>query len=88
MQLGKVIGHATSTVKHDSLEGWRLVVIQPLGATRQPEADPVLAISKLGAGVGSTVVFNSDGKGARETVGNEKSPVRYYVIAIEDDRKP
>ncbi len=33
MQLARVIGHATSTIKHSSMAGWRLVLVQPLGAT-------------------------------------------------------
>ena len=49
MQLGTVIGHATSTVKHPSLVGWRMVIVQLLGVNRQPEADPVVAVDKLGS---------------------------------------
>src|SRR5687768_15825976 len=86
MQLGTVIGHATSTIKHPSLVGWRLLIVQPLNAAREPEADPVVAVDKLGAAVGQTVVVNSGGKGARELIGDEKSPVRWFVIAIENDR--
>ena len=33
MQLGKVIGHATSTIKHPSMNGWKLLVVQTLDAT-------------------------------------------------------
>ena len=28
MQLGTVVGHAVSTVKHPSMKGWRLLVVQ------------------------------------------------------------
>lgn len=84
MQLATVIGFATSTVKHESLDGWRMIVCQPLNAARAPEADPVIAFSKLQPGVGQTVVINSDGKGARETIGHEKTPARWYVIGIEN----
>jgi ethanolamine utilization protein EutN len=85
MQIGTVIGHATSTIKHPSFEGWRLLVVQMLNAARQPEADPVVAVSKLGPGMGQTVVLSSDGKGARELIGDEKSPVRWFVIGIVDE---
>jgi ethanolamine utilization protein EutN len=84
MQLGTVIGYATSTIKHPSLQGWRMAVVQMLNAVRKPEADPVLAVDKLNAGVGQTVIINSDGKGARDLVGDEKSPVRWFVIGILD----
>jgi len=85
VQLGTVIGHATSTIKHPSFNGWRLVIVQMLNVKRQPEADPVVAIDKLGSGPGQTVVLNSDGKGARELIGDDKSPVRWFVIGIVDE---
>jgi ethanolamine utilization protein EutN len=84
MQLGTIIGHATATIKHPSMNGWRLVIVQPLNAGREPEADPVLAVDKFGSGIGSQVVLNSDGKAARELIGNDKSPVRWFVIGIVD----
>jgi ethanolamine utilization protein EutN len=82
---GIVIGHATSTVKHPSLTGWRLVIVQPVNAERQPEADPQIVVDRLGSGPGDLVVLNSDGKAARELIGNDKTPVRFFVIAIVDD---
>jgi ethanolamine utilization protein EutN len=85
MQLGRVIGQATSTIKHESLVGWRLSIVQPLNAAKLPEADPVVAIDKFSGAVGQMVVVNSDGKGAREYVGHQKSPVRWYVVGIVDE---
>jgi ethanolamine utilization protein EutN len=85
MQLGMVIGHATSTIKHPSLHGLRLVLVQPVNAARQPEGDPQLVVDKLGSGPGDVVVLNSDGKAARELVGNDKTPVRFFVIGIVDE---
>jgi microcompartment protein CcmK/EutM len=84
MLLGTVIGHATSTIKHRSLQGWRLAVVQPLNNAREPDADPIVAVDKLNAGAGQQVIINSDGKAAREMIGDEKSPVRYFVIGIVD----
>jgi microcompartment protein CcmK/EutM len=85
MQLGRVIGHVTSTIKHPSLTGWRLVIAQLLNPIRQPEGDPVVAVDKLGSGVGQVVILNSDGRGARELIGNEKTPARWFVIGTVDD---
>jgi len=87
MLLGKVIGHTTSTIKHPSLIGWRLLIVQPVNSRREAEADPIVAVDNLGAGMGNVVVLNSDGKAARELIGNEKSPVRYFVIAISDEHE-
>jgi len=85
LQLGTVIGHATSTIKHRSLNGWRLAVVQPLNVAREPDADPVIAVDKFSAGLGETVILNTDGKGARDMIGDEKTPVRYFVIGIVDE---
>lgn len=87
MQLGLVIGHATATIKHESMVGWRLLLVQVLNNARQPEGDPVIAASGLNAAVGQTVVLNSDGKAARELIKHEKSPVRWFVIAIESEKE-
>ena len=85
MQLATVIGHATSTIKHRSLEGWRLAVVQPVNVDREPEADPIVAADKLGSAPGQLVIINSDGKAAREMIGDEKTPVRFFVIGLVDE---
>ena len=85
MLQGIVIGHATSTIKHPSLRGWRLVVVQPVNVRREPEADPIVAVDKLGSAPGHLVVLNTDGKAAREVVGDEHTPVRFWVSGIVDE---
>jgi ethanolamine utilization protein EutN len=85
MLYGKVIGQATSTVKHPSLEGWKLLVVQPLAADgKSPDADPVLTIDTVGAGAGNRVFLSSDGRFARELVGRNDSPIRWTVLGICD----
>jgi ethanolamine utilization protein EutN len=84
MLLGTVIGHATATIKHPSMKGWRLAIVQPVNSERKAGGRPVIAADALGASPGQTVVLNSDGKAARELIGNDQSPVRYFVIALAD----
>jgi ethanolamine utilization protein EutN len=85
VQLGTVIGYATSTVKHPSLVGWRMVIVQQIGVNGRPEAEPLVAVDKLGSAPGSKVLLNSDGKAARELIGDDKSPARWFVIGIVDE---
>jgi ethanolamine utilization protein EutN len=85
MLQGIVIGHATSTIKHSSLKGWRLLIIQPIGPTGLPDGDPNVAIDSLGASPGQRVVLNSDGKASRALVGDDKTPARYFVAALVDE---
>jgi ethanolamine utilization protein EutN len=84
MQLGRIMGQAVSTVKHPSLNGWKLLVAQLLTADGMPDGEPLLAIDSLGAGVGSLVVLSNDGAGAREIVKSKTSPVRWMVLGIYD----
>ncbi len=84
MQLAHVLGQAVATVKHASLVGWRLLVVQPLTMDGQPDGEPLLAIDGLGAGPGSEVVVSNDGAGAGGIVGNKNSPVRWMVLGIRD----
>ncbi len=85
MLIGIVEGSAISTVKHRSMEGWKLLIVQPLGEQGAPQGDPVLAIDNLGAGAGVKVLITNDGKGAREMVGDTTSPVRWSVIGLLDE---
>jgi ethanolamine utilization protein EutN len=85
MQIGEVIGTATSTVKHPSLSGWKLLVVQLLAADgKSADGEPVLAIDQLGAGAGDRILLTSDGKGTREMVKSETTPVRWSVQGIVD----
>ena len=45
----------------------------------------MLAVDKFAAAAGQTVILNMDGKGARELIGDDKSPVRYFVIGLVDE---
>lgn len=84
MQLARVVGQAVSTVKHPSLRGWRLLVVQMLTGDGRPDGEPLLAIDKLGAGTGHLVILSNDGAGAREMVGARNSPVRWMVLGLCD----
>lgn len=88
MLLARVEGHVVAVRKHPSLEGWRLVVCQPIDAQGRPEGTPQVAIDALGAGLHQQVVISSDGAAARRAVGDEKSPVRWLIIGVVDERVP
>jgi ethanolamine utilization protein EutN len=84
MQLGRVVGHAVSTVKHPSLKGWRLLLVQPLDADGKEDGEPLLAIDSLGAGAADLVILTNDGAGAREMVKAKDSPVRWMTLGVRD----
>jgi ethanolamine utilization protein EutN len=85
MQVGRVEGKAVSTVKHPSLKGFRLLIVQPLDLAGRPDGHPLLAIDTMGANTGDLVMLTTDGKGARQLVGAADSPARITVLGIIDE---
>jgi ethanolamine utilization protein EutN len=83
MQLGRVIGTATSTVKHPSFQGERLLVVQLEGAGGRADGEPVLAFDRLGAGRGDRVLVTSDGQVLQEQIGRT-TPGRWSVMGLPD----
>lgn len=85
MQLARILGTATATVKHRSLDGTKLYVVQPLMADRTtPDGDPQLAIDTIAAGAGDLVMITSDGRLLREVLHAEATPARWSTIALID----
>ena len=88
MLLARVEGNLTATRKHPSFEGWRLVICQPIDNAGNPEGTPQVAIDPQGAGMHQRVVISSDGSAARKTVGDDKSPARWVIVGIVDEKEP
>jgi microcompartment protein CcmK/EutM len=88
MLLARVEGNVVATRKHPSLEGWRLVLCQPISNAGEPEGVPLVAIDCQGAGLHQRVVLSSDGAAARARVGDPHSPVRWLVLGVVDEKEP
>jgi ethanolamine utilization protein EutN len=84
MQIGRVVGQGVSTVKHPSLVGWRLLLVQLLTADGKEDGEPLLAIDDLGARSGDRVILSNDGASARVMVKAKDSPARWLVLGICD----
>lgn len=83
MQLARVIGTVVATVKNDSLEGRKLLVIQSLDADLKSQGSPLVALDAIGAGVGE-LVFWCRGKEASFPFAREDTPTDCTVVAIVD----
>ena len=86
MQLARVIGTVVATVKNDSLEGRKLLVIQSLDARLKPQGAPLVALDAIGAGFGELVVW-CRGKEASFPFRREDTPTDCTIIAIVDSDK-
>ena len=83
MQLGRVIGTATATVKHSTFEGARLLVVQLELHDGRPDGEPVLAFDRLGAGRGDAVLVTNDGQALQDLIGRD-TPGRWSVMGLPD----
>ena len=83
MRLATINGHVTSTMKHKSLNGWRLLIAIP----DSPDLAPQIVLDSLGAGIGQKVLISSDGSEARKMVGDPRSPARWTVLGIIDPER-
>jgi ethanolamine utilization protein EutN len=83
MQLARVIGTVVATVKNDSLEGRKLLVVQTLNKDLEPNGKPMVAVDSVGAGVGE-LVFWCRGKEASFPFKREDTPTDCTIIGIVD----
>ena len=85
MHLARVIGTATATIKHPTLQGTKLLVVQSyLADGRTLDGDPLLVVDSVGAGRGETVMITRDGRYAREWLKTDATPVSWTTIGIKD----
>jgi ethanolamine utilization protein EutN len=82
--IAKVIGTVVATQKHESHEGKKILLIQPLDLEGQAAGDPVVALDSADAGVGDRVLAVQEGFSAMTSVGHVESPIDAAVIGVID----
>jgi microcompartment protein CcmK/EutM len=82
MQLARVIGNVVCTVKNPSMEGLKLLVLQPITREGKDRGRPLVAVDSIGAGFGE-VVYWCRGKEASLAFPRDV-PTECTVIAIVD----
>jgi ethanolamine utilization protein EutN len=83
MQLGRVVGTVTATVKHPTFQGERMLVVQLETAAGGRDGEPVLAFDRLGARRGDVVLVTNDGLALQELLGRT-TPGRWSVMGLPD----
>jgi ethanolamine utilization protein EutN len=86
MQLARVIGNIVSTIKNESLEARKLLIVQTLNADLKPTGKPMVALDSVGAGVGE-LVFWCRGKEASFPFKREDTPTDCTIVGIVDSEK-
>ncbi|WP_121968954.1 EutN/CcmL family microcompartment protein [Leptolyngbya sp. BC1307] len=83
MRLAKVRGTVVSTVKDESLRGVKLLLVQLISESGNPQDDYEVAADVVGAGIGEWVLV-ARGSSARQQQRYSEKPVDAAIIAIID----
>lgn len=87
MKLCKVKGNVVATAKHPVFQGQKLLVVQPLDQAGKESGSSFLAVDRVQAGEGDTVLVMSEGTGVRQILGRAKTdkvPIRSLIVGIVD----
>lgn len=85
MLRSRVIGHATSTIRHPSMKGVRLLVCEPVDDANVGTGQAMVAADWMGAGRGDLVLVTSDGDASYSHTGDRHTPLRNVVMGIIDE---
>ncbi len=83
MQLAKVVGNVVATQKDEGLNGHKLLLIAPLEPKDGSFSQTKVAVDKVGAGNGETVLIVSGSSARNQFAGN--SPIDLAIVGIVDE---
>ncbi len=83
MQIARVIGTVVSTVKNETLEGRKFLIVQTLDARLRAKGKPMIALDAVGAGEGE-LVFWCRGKEASFPFKRDETPTDCTIVGIID----
>ena len=86
MQLARVIGNLVSTIKNETLEGRKFLIVQTLNADLLPNGKPMIALDAIGAGIGE-LVFWCRSKEASFPFKRDNTPTDCTIVGIIDSDK-
>ena len=84
MRLGRVIGNVVATRKNETLQGAKLLLVQPISSNAEPFGTVVLAVDAAQAGAGDTVLLVIEGRAAITALGRPGAPVDAAILGIVD----
>ena len=83
MLIAKVIGTTVSTIKDETLEGRKLLILRQTDETGLPVGKPYVAVDTLDAGIGD-LVLTAHGSSGRQTDLTQNRPVDAVIMAVID----
>ena len=84
MFLARVIGQVVSTVKHGSLNGRKLLIVDRLDLADSETGNTQIAVDSVAAGVGDTVLVVDEGGSAAIITSLDNPPIRTVIVGVVD----
>lgn len=84
MKLGRVTGRVISTIKVESFEGVRLLLVQPINEKFENVGDSIVAIDTLQTRVGELIYYETS-KEASRVLENVMNPCDAAIMGIIDN---
>ncbi len=84
MTLARVVGRVWATMKNDTLEGKKMLVVQPVDPHGRASGKPLVALDAVGAGAAELVYF-CRGREASFPWLPAEVPVEAAVVGIVDE---
>ena len=84
MRIARVVGTVVATKKNRKFDGTKLLLVEPLTLEGEPAGGTLLAVDRLGAGVGEKVLVVLEGKAAGHALGRTAAPVDAAIVGIID----
>ncbi len=85
MFIARVIGEVVSTVRHDSLAGRKLLIVEKLSTDGESLGDSLLAVDSVDAGIGDKVLVIDEGSSAAIVTGLPDPPIRTVIVGVIDE---
>ena len=83
MLLGKIIGSVWATRKYESINGYKIMIVQPVNSAYEELGDPIIALDTVGAGPGE-IIFYITASEAVIPLDVKMAPVDSSIVGIVD----
>ena len=83
MMLGRVIGNVVCTMKNATLEGKKLLLVQPIDRHGRDKGRALVAVDSVGAGAGETIYW-CRGREASFPFLPSETPTEATIVGIVD----
>ncbi|PCJ17442.1 MAG: hypothetical protein COB02_13545 [Candidatus Cloacimonadota bacterium] len=84
MKLAKVLKKVISTIKHPSLDGQILYLVQPVFPDETNTGEAFITIDSVRSSIGDLVLIDQEGGGTQEVLNLKGSPIQSVIVGIID----